>query len=246
MGAVSLPAAPPPLYEQPELKILTGGALRPGGVTLTRELLTCCRPAPGARVLDVGCGSGHSLAVLADEFGLEVSGVDPSAAMLARAARRVPQATLARGRVEGLPYADGSFDILLCECVLSLGEDEQRSLAEMDRVLRPGGLLILTDIYSRDGGRAPQLAVTTCLSRALPLTAITDTLTRTGYSLLLVRDRSDLLKQLAGQIIFSCGSLEQFWALFMDPDNARRTACTLAGVRLGYYALVAVKGEHHG
>ena len=34
--------------------------------------------------------------------------------------------------------------------------------------------------------------------------------------------------------------------LFMDPDNARRTACTLAGARLGYYALVAVKGEHHG
>ena len=85
-----------------------------------------------------------------------------------------------------------------------------------------------------------------CLSRALPLAAITDTLTRTGYSLLLVRDRSDLLKQLAGQIIFSCGSLEQFWALFMDPDNARRTACTLAGARLGYYALVAVKGAHHG
>ena len=78
------------------------------------------------------------------------------------------------------------------------------------------------------------------------VTAITDALTRTGYSLPLVRDRSDLLKQLAGQIIFSCGSLEQFWSLFMDPDNARRTACTLAGARLGYYALVAVKGEHHG
>ena len=71
MVAVSLPAAPPLLYEEPALAALTGGALRPGGVTLTRELLTCCRPAPGARVLDVGCGSGHSLAVLADEFGLE-------------------------------------------------------------------------------------------------------------------------------------------------------------------------------
>ena len=70
MVAVSLPAAPPPLYEQPELTWLTGGALRPGGVTLTRELLTCCRPTPGARVLDVGCGPGHSLAVLAHEFAL--------------------------------------------------------------------------------------------------------------------------------------------------------------------------------
>ena len=95
-------------------------------------------------------------------------------------------------------------------------------------------------------GRGNRLALTTCLSRALPLTAIIDALTRTGYSLPLVRDRSDLLKQLAGQIIFSCGSLEQFWSLFMDPDNARRTACTLAGARLGYYALVAVKGAHHG
>lgn len=238
--------APPLLYEQPALKALTDGALRPGGLQLTQELLGCCRLAPGARVLDVGCGPGHSLALLVDEFGLVASGIDPSSKMLAQAVRRAPQATLSQGRMEALPYAVASFDVVLCECVLSLGEDEQASLAELDRVLRPGGLLILTDIYSRENARSPELAVITCLSRALPLANITDALTRAGYALPLVRDRSDLLRQLAGQIIFSCSSLEAFWTLFMDTESAQRTACTLATTRLGYYALIAEKGGLHG
>lgn len=242
------PASPPvPLYEQDALHELTGGTLRPGGLALTRELLACCRLPAGGAVLDVGCGPGHSLALLDREFGLRATGIDPSPAMLAQAAQRAPVATLHQATATALPCEAGTFDGVLCECVLSLTEDMATSLSEMHRVLKPQGRLILTDISCRQRSlqaRLPEL--NSCISRALPLETIIDAVTRAGFSLLLVRDQSALLKQLAGQIIFTHGSLERFWALFMNDDAARRTSCALATARLGYFALVAEKGGPHG
>ena len=111
---------------------------------------------------------------------------------------------LVQGTATTLPCTDASFDGVLCECVLSLSEDMDASLREMHRVLKPEGQLILTDIYCKRlslQARLPELK--SCISRALPLETITEGLIRAGFSLTLLRDRSDLLKQLAGQIIFS-------------------------------------------
>lgn len=238
---------PVELYEQNELHALTNGTLRPGGKELTLELLSFCNFARGAAVLDIGCGPGHSLELLANHFGLRPTGVDPSPAMLAKAAQQAPMAELLQGSATALPCADSSFDGVLCECVLSLTEDMGRSLREMHRVLKPEGKLILTDICCKQlslQARLPELK--SCISRALPLEMITDGLIRAGFSLTLLRDRTDLLKQLAGQIIFSYGSLEKFWALFMDSQAAQRTSCALATAPLGYYVLVAEKGGLHG
>ena len=61
-----------------------------------------------------------------------------------------------------------------------------------------------------------------CITHALPLEDIEEGLAQAGFTLLSFKDRSDLLKQLAGQIIFTCGSLEKFWQLFMErrqPDR---------------------------
>jgi len=242
-----LDAPPITLYEQDELGALTGGALRPGGLGLTRELLRFCDFAPGAVVLDVGCGPGHTLELLATEFGLRPAGLDPSAAMLAKAAQQAPTAALHQGLATAIPCRDGAFAGIVSECVLSLTGDIEASLAEMHRVLRPGGRLILTDIYCRQPQWQPDLPrLQSCLSHAQPLEAITAAVNRAGFALVLLRDRSDLLKQLAGQIIFSFGSLERFWGLFLDADAARRTSCALAAAPLGYYALIAAKEPHHG
>ena len=106
---------------------------------------------------------------------------------------------------------------------------------------------MLTDIYcKRLSPKALLPELKSCISRALPLETITEGLIRAGFSLLLLQDRSELLKQLAGQIIFSYGSLEQFWSLFMDGEAAHRTHCALSTAPLGYYALIAEKGGLHG
>lgn len=93
-------------------------------------------------VLDVGCGTGGMLAALG-RFG-NVTGIDRSEEAL-RFARERNRGALARGTLERLPFADGSFDLVTSFDVLyHLGvSDDVGALNEIARVLRPGGLLLV-------------------------------------------------------------------------------------------------------
>ncbi len=235
------------LYEQEELSQVTGGALRPGGLTLTTELVTRRRPISDSAILDVGCGPGHTAALLATTFGLRPTGLDPSAILLAKAARRTPVAAFIQGVATAIPCRSESFEAVIAECVLSLTGDIEQSLREMYRVLKPGGVLFLSDIYRKQAGPKPERSeLKSCITHARSLATIEKGLYMAGFTLYLLQDRSELLKQLAGQIIFSCGSLEKFWQLFMETEAARQTCCALAATPLGYYALIAEKGANDG
>ena len=95
------------------------------------------------RALDAGCGSGFQTTLLHD-LGYDTHGVDLSARLLAHAQRRVPGARFARADVTALPYRDAAFDAVSCVGgTLSFVETPDAALAEIARVLRPGGLLIL-------------------------------------------------------------------------------------------------------
>jgi SAM-dependent methyltransferase len=99
--------------------------------------------SPAARALDAGCGTGFQSALLT-ELGWQTHGVDVSAGLLAVARRRRPDAAFALGSVEALPYPDAGFDaVVCCGSTLSFVDDPARALAEMGRVLRPGGRLLL-------------------------------------------------------------------------------------------------------
>ncbi|MER7518341.1 class I SAM-dependent methyltransferase [Streptomyces sp. NPDC126499] len=97
----------------------------------------------GRRVLDAGCGSGPLSAALR-ERGAVVTGLDASAAMLALARRRLgADVDLRLGDLgEPLPFADSVFDDVVASLVLHYLEDWGPALAELRRVLRPGGRLI--------------------------------------------------------------------------------------------------------
>jgi ubiquinone/menaquinone biosynthesis C-methylase UbiE len=92
----------------------------------------------GQRVLEVGCGTGHWLAAMR-ALGCTVFGLDLSAQMLARAAQRGATGCVVRGRAESLPWADASFDRVVCINALHHVAGKQRFLHEARRVLRPGG-----------------------------------------------------------------------------------------------------------
>ena len=99
--------------------------------------------APGSRVLDLCCGHGNVTEALA-ATGAEVTGLDFSAAMLEAARARVPQADLVEGDAQAMPFEDASFDAVTCNVGLGHVPDQPKAVREIARVLRPGGVAVLS------------------------------------------------------------------------------------------------------
>ena len=123
-----------------------------GRVTETIEqrlVLKLMGELPDARVFDVGCGDG-ALVCAAASRGAVVTGLDSDPAMLAAARMRADgahvQAAFVEGRIEQIPFADASFDVVVAVTVLCFVADASRAVREMSRVLRPGGRLVLGEL----------------------------------------------------------------------------------------------------
>jgi len=107
---------------------------------LVRRLLGDVR---GRRVLDTGCGTGRHTCWL-HEQGALVTGVDPSEEMLAVARAKTPALHLVRAGLESMPLASASFDLVLNALVLEHVAELDAPFAELSRVLRPGGRLVVS------------------------------------------------------------------------------------------------------
>jgi SAM-dependent methyltransferase len=108
------------------------------------------------RVLEVGVGTGL-LALRLDERGIPVSGLDLSAPMLARLVEKAggtPPFPLLLGDATSMPFVDGAFGAAYLRCVLHLIPDWRAALAEMVRVVRPRGVLVVSPGAVDEVGRA--------------------------------------------------------------------------------------------
>jgi ubiquinone/menaquinone biosynthesis C-methylase UbiE len=115
--------------------------------------LTDLAPSNGARVLEVGCGTGAVARMLAAWPGIgEVVGVDPSPILLAKArelAQGIGAVTFVEGDGRRLRFEDEEFDVVVVHRVLSHVPEPERVLAEAFRVLRPrGGLTVFDGDYA--------------------------------------------------------------------------------------------------
>jgi ubiquinone/menaquinone biosynthesis C-methylase UbiE len=103
-------------------------------------------------VLDVACGAGHAGEQAAPRVR-QVVGIDVTPALLAAGANRVREAGLTNvlfqeGDAMALPFVDGSFDLVACRSSLHHFLDPQRAVAEMARVCRPGGRVVVSDMVA--------------------------------------------------------------------------------------------------
>lgn len=109
----------------------------------TQLALDLLNPQAGERILDAGCGTGKALKAVLRRADCPVTGIDPSPAMIAAASRTLGQrATLVQTGMEGLPFPDASFDAVIALNVLYFADREGRMLANLHRVLKPGGRLV--------------------------------------------------------------------------------------------------------
>lgn len=114
---------------------------------LSRSAIALWPISPGARVLDVCCGTGSHLAFYQDT-GCALFGLDASPAMLGAARRRLGSgAHLDLGDATRLPYSAGAYDLVSCKLALhEMPPDARRAvLSEARRVLKPGGRILLID-----------------------------------------------------------------------------------------------------
>jgi SAM-dependent methyltransferase len=94
-----------------------------------------------AEVLDAGCGSGRTLLELVDYGRVRGIELDPE---VAEVARDRGLGEVLQGRLEELPWTEDSFDLITCLDVIEHTPDDRRTLAELHRVCRPGGFLLVT------------------------------------------------------------------------------------------------------
>lgn len=143
-----IPSCCSAFYEQDWVRQIADESFHPGGTELTRRTAAALQLPAAAGVLDIGCGSGTSAMLLADEFDFEVTGIDASASNIERAALRSGDSGISflAADVHTLPFEDDEFDGIVSECVFSLLADKPAALTEMRRVLKPGGRIGLTDM----------------------------------------------------------------------------------------------------
>jgi arsenite methyltransferase len=231
-------------YLLPSLRNATGPALRPGGLEITRRSLAYAELAPGARVLDLGCGPGHSLGYLARELGLCVTGLDIEAKMLAEAGEVNPGIGLLRADARCLPLAQGAFNCVLAECVVSLMPDPKAVMTECRRVMAPGGVLLMNDLYWRRppaGGHDRTLPG--CLGGARSRNAWERLLDDAGFEVKAWEDHSRLLRELTARLVWEHGSADAFWGAWCLGGAYRTAMADAALYRPGYFLLVAAGKE---
>ncbi|MBM9467918.1 arsenite methyltransferase [Nakamurella leprariae] len=146
----------------------------------------------GERVLDLGSGGGIDVLLSAGRVGPSgrVFGVDMTAEMLtlarANAARAgVSNVEFLEGRIEAVPLPDGAVDVVISNCVINLSTDKPSVLAEMFRVLVPGGRIGIADVVAENhltpAQRAERGSFVECIAGALSRAEYLDGLAAAGF-----------------------------------------------------------------
>lgn len=137
-------------FDEQASRTLTAIYLTPDVVAQRDKVLALLAPKAGERALDIGCGPGLTTEALARAVGPDgnVVGVDIAPPMLAIARQRcapLPQVSFERADVTRLPWEDGRFDVALASQVYEYVDQIDTALAELARVIRPGGRAVLVD-----------------------------------------------------------------------------------------------------
>jgi ubiquinone/menaquinone biosynthesis C-methylase UbiE len=129
-------------------KFGVGGA-HPGGIPMTKNILSGEKITNNSVVLDAGCGTGQTAAYIYQQYNAKVFALEINPIMIQKAKKRFQALNLPiqliAGSVENLPFNDNTFDLILSESVLAF-VDKPAALKEFNRVLKKGGRFIANEM----------------------------------------------------------------------------------------------------
>ena len=151
-----LPIPPPPRERGPSMldlvRLSRETVFPPGGEDLYRRIAQLTDLVPENEVLDAACGRGVSTLYLARTFGVSGVGIDSDRVLVQEAYSRARGADM-EGRIsfetaplDDLPFKDGTFDVAIGEIGLAASADPARAVAELARVTRPHGCVVLIQL----------------------------------------------------------------------------------------------------
>lgn len=210
----------------------------PGGLELVARGFALACVEPGARVVDLGCGSGETAAFLRRSLNLRAIGVDTAERIGSCAGI---QGSFVRADARRLPFARGAVDAVLLECALSAMRDPQSVLAECSRVLAARGRLVIADLYARDSGPASdRQGALPCGSRILTRAVLASMLAANRLRILAWEEHTPALKQFLFQFIMKHGPLERLWMPEREPGDGPGSD-GLRKLRAGYFLAIAAR-----
>jgi ubiquinone/menaquinone biosynthesis C-methylase UbiE len=197
-----------------------GALFHPGGFELTKYAVKYCGFGEDSVIADIGCGAGETSRLLEKEFPVRVLNVEPSIGM----SKENPD--VINAAAENIPFEDEFLDGVLCECVLSLCETLEPALCELNRIIKPGGSLIISDIYSSESTIKVSGALKWLYMKERFLSAVQDC----GFEIALFEDHSRELAKMAARLIM---------------EGAENALCETLGRidrnRVGYFLIIARK-----
>lgn len=193
-------------YSGEQLKNIPEGADPGLGCGNPIELASIRR---GETVLDLGSGAGFDCFIAAREVGEEgkVIGVDMTPEMIEKARRSAERAGIRNvefrlGEIENLPVEDNSVDVVISNCVVNLADDKQAVYDEAFRVLKPGGILVISDILARvtlpDELKQDENLVAGCIGGAIPAEELYPIIEKAGFTDILITPKHNSTDIISG------------------------------------------------
>jgi len=196
-------------YAENWVQDLLGDSLHPGGIDLSRRLWRSLHMPPGAKVLDVACGTGTTAVMIAKESRARVVAIDFGGKNLARASTRAREARVAtqiefvEASATDMPLASSLFDAAICECAVSTFDDKPAAAVEIARVLRAGGKVAISDMVLTaplPSDLAPILGPWTCVGDARPLSGYLEIFAAAGLGAISAENESETLHEMLRHI----------------------------------------------
>jgi len=217
------------LYEElASLDTCTMG-IRPGGLSLTKEIVDKANLLENAKILDVGCGKGVTVNYLRNTLKLDAMGIDASTLLINEGKKCYPELMLSVENAERLSFNAQSFDSVLTECALSTFYNPLEVLEEINRILKPSGKCLLSDIYLKK-----HLSSDAVLKEPLfTLETITEAFTTKGFKNIVIKDCTTLWQRFMAELIWNAPPKEE--------ETLNHLCRYFKSYQLGYFYLIAEK-----